>query len=68
MMWRKTMDDGTVIVAPTVEGPGFSLGPNDTVGVDGWEPVPDSYAVPEPDRVAALEAQVDALIALLAGG
>lgn len=42
-MWRKVID-GEEVVAPRVEGPGFSLGPDDTVGADGWEPVPDDYA------------------------
>lgn len=42
MMWRKIIN-GEEIVTDTVKGPGFTLGSNDTVGVDGWEPVPDGY-------------------------
>lgn len=42
-MWRKVMNNGEIIVAPTVDGPGFSLDQDDTLGTDGWEPVSDDY-------------------------
>lgn len=41
-MWTKTLPDGTKAQGPTVEGPGFSLGPEDRVGQDGWVWVDDS--------------------------
>lgn len=45
MTWTKKMPDGSISSGPTVEGPGFFLGPDGGEGVDGWQWI-DDPAVP----------------------